>query len=170
MTPDLVIQTVLQEIPQTGWMVFRFHKLRALFMLLFKLFLVIIFGGGAAVLAWSGITQDPHVFIFSALLGIPAVIALVVFLKHLRSVQTSQTNMIVLTEDAIVKSWCGNLEEYPYNAVTHLMLSRSSGNGRFPEHSVAFVDRRTNKRIELAANWVFGPAQQVHEALQNKIL
>jgi len=174
MDPEHVIQSVVNNQPKVGWAIFKFHKIRSILIFIVKAFFVLMFGTGAFILLKnSSYETDTYTFVMGCFIAACALIALIVFLFHLRSMFYMSNNMIVLTEDAIVRSWCGKIKEYKYEAIEDLRLVRIHGRSRpypmFPEHYIEFRDVSTGNIVELARNRVFGRADIIFRVLQNKV-
>lgn len=168
------IQAVLTGRPQTGWAIYKMSPIWAGLMFVVKLAYTGGFAFGSWILVRDGSWhQDQLLLGGSILLGVCALVALLYFIKQLWAILFFKRSLIVLTDKALVKSWCGRIEEYPYDTIHDLRLVRIQGRSRpytvFPEHYMEFTDQRTGKVVEIARNRAFGRADRIYQVLSAKL-
>lgn len=81
--------------------------------------------------------------------------------------------MVVLTHDAVIKSFRGKIAQYPYGEISNLKITRTYGTtsslALMPQHYVEFTDKKTGQIVEIAKNRQFGLAQNIFNVLESKL-
>lgn len=166
-----VITTIKQGQIDPHWIVFRYNKTRSLLMLLYKLFfagLVLGLGGGLLALSAQPLDQETKVIVYG-LLGVGS-IGLLVLLHHIYTMFFLKSNMIVLTENEVIKSIRGKVYTWQYTNIDNLKQIVSQIKNNLPVYSIEFNDKSKNGQIiELARGREFGPSQNIFEVLKTKV-
>lgn len=179
MNPSEIIQSVQDEHPQKGWVIYRYNLTWALLGLLMRLFYFGILAGGTAIFFISSESNNRRVhqlnteeYFYAGVFAIGALIALYYLLKHLYFLLNHNRNMIVLTDRAIIKSWGRTIQEFVYSDIDQMKIVRIQGRNRpytvFPEHYIEFMDKQSGKIVQLARNRIFGRADEIYTMLQTK--
>jgi len=170
MTPEQIIEMVKGGQTDSRWIVFRYNKSRSLLVFLYKIFFTGLFLG-AGITLWVGtakpFTQDNMIVIY-AMLGVGA-ISMIVLLRHLYTLFFLGTNMIVLTEESVVKSIRGKVTAWAYGDITALRQIITQMKNSMPTYSIEFKDTKSGRILELARGREFGPSQDIFTVLQTKI-
>ena len=171
MNPEQIIEMVKNGQVDSQWMVFRYSKTRSLLMLLYKLFFTAMFGGFGLALFIFTPKPLPHntLVLVYPLLAIGAISALV-FFRHLYTLFFLRSNMIVLTQDSVVKSIRGKVFAWSYVDMTALRQIVTQTKNSMPTYSVEFKDTKSGRVLELARGREFGPSQDIFTILQTKVI
>lgn len=152
------------------WMVFRYSKMRSFLMLLYKIFFTGIFLAPALTL-WIAsakpLNQETAVVIYG--IGGVGVIGLLVLLRQIYTMFFLRSNMIVLTENEVVKSVRGKINAWAYSDIEALRQVVTQTKNTMPTYSVEFKDKKSGKILELARGREFGPSQDIFTVLQTRI-
>lgn len=170
MDPQNVISMVKSGQIDSHWMVFRYSKMRSFLMLLYKIFFTGIFLA-PAISIWMAsakpLTQETAVVIYGT--GGVGVIGLLVLLRQIYTMFFLASNMIVLTENQVVKSIRGKVFAWAYSDIEALRQVVTQTKNTMPTYSVEFKDKKSGKILELARGREFGPSQDIFTVLQTRI-
>lgn len=170
MPPEQIVEMVKGGQTDSHWIVFRYSKTRSFLVFLYKLGFTGLFLGSGITL-WMGspkpLTQDNSIVIYS-MLGI-GIISALILLHHFYTLFFLKSNMIVLTEDSVVKSIRGKVTAWPYTNITALRQVITQSKNTMPTYSIEFKDTKSGHVLELASGREFGPSQDIFTVLQTKV-
>jgi hypothetical protein len=171
MFPNEIISNIKQGQIDPHWIVFRYNKTRSVLMLLYKLFfagVVLGLGGGVLALSTPPLDQETKVIVYG-LLGVGS-IGLLFLLHHIYTMFFLRSNMIVLTENGVVKSIRGKIFFWEYTNMTDVKQIVSQIKNQMPVYSIEFREANGTGRIfELARGREFGPSQNIFEVLKTRV-
>ncbi len=171
MLTNQIVSNIKQGQIDPHWIIFRYNKTRSVLMLLYKLFfagMLIGLGGGVLALSPQPLDQETKVMVYG-LLGVGS-IGLLVLLHHIYTMFFLKSNMIVLTENEVIKSVRGKVFTWQYSNIENLKQIVSQLKNNIPVYSIEFNDKTKNGHIiELARGREFGPAQNIFEVLKTKV-
>jgi len=171
MEPDQIIHSLTKGQTNSNWIIFPYNKTRSVLMLLYKLFFTgLLLGLGTAlfVLSAKPLAQDTKFILMP--LGTIGTIGFMVLLHHIYTMFFLKSNMIVLTENEVVKSVRGKIFSWNYKNISNLKIDVTHIKNSPPVYSVLFHDSSKNGKIfELARGREFGPAQSIYEILKTKV-
>ncbi len=170
MTPEQIVEMVKGGQTDPKWIVFPYSKTRSFLVFLYKLGFTGLFLGSGITL-WMGspkpFTQDNAIVIYS-MLGV-GIISAFVLLRHFYTLFFLKSNMIVLTEDSVVKSIRGKVTAWAYTDITALRQIVTQTKNTMPTYSIEFKDTKSGRVLELARGREFGPSQDIFTILQTKV-
>lgn len=169
-----VINAVIENRPEEGWIILRYNLLWATLGIIGKIFYVIVFGGISAILLfYKNEIKDNLYYIMGSIFAVICVIAIYFLVQQIKNILYWKTNMIVLTNKSIVKSLSGKIEEYPYSCIRELKKVSIRGNNTsfvvFPRSYIEFVDNRTNVNVDFTSSFVFGNVNKIYNFLLAKV-
>lgn len=169
-----VISAVIENRPENGWIIIKYNILWAVLGLIGKIFYIILFGSMSYVLLfWESNNKDNLYYIMGSIFAFISMIVVFSLIKQIKNIFYWNTNMIVLTNNSIVKSIYGKIEEYPYSCIKELKIVRIAGNNMvyivFPRSYIEFIDGRTNAAIDFTSSYVFGNVNKIYNLLLAKI-
>ncbi len=171
MFPNEIISNIKQGQIDPHWIVFRYNKTRSVLMLLYKLFfagVVLGLGGGVLALSTPPLDQETKVIVYG-LLGVGS-IGLLFLLHHIYTMFFLKSNMIVLTQNEVIKSVRGKVSAWNYTNIQNLKQIVSQIKNNLPVYSIEFNDNTKNGHIiELARGREFGPSQNIFEVLKTRV-
>lgn len=171
MLPHEIVSRIMQDQIDPHWIIFHYNKKRSVFMLLYKLFFTAFVGGmGVSLLALSQSPfNDETKYTAYPLIAVGA-IGMLVLLHHIYTMFFLKSNMIVLTENGVVKSVRGKTFFWEYKNMTDVKQVVSHMKNSMPVYSIEFREANGNGRIfELARGREFGPSQNIYEVLKTKV-
>lgn len=169
MTENEIIKAVREGRPQQGWAIFRLNPVRVIITLIGWLVIDALFAAGAVILLSNTTTHptDKTMLYTGGFLALMTLLFFIPVFNRLRALLFASGSMIVITPERVTRYYGGKTLDVPRSDITNLKLVWQTGQG-FPQHYVEFVDRRSNKFIELARNQTFGRAETIYNHLQEK--
>lgn len=174
-----IIQAVIEDRPQNGWAIFRHSKWHWFLGIIFRFLYFLIPLGVAIIFFWeffqtgdlNTVSQDDQI-----MGGFMLFVALMFgfsFMKHLLSVFHIKTNMIILTNDRLVKSWKGKIVEYPYNKITKVDFYNLPGHNQgyhlLYKSYIEFTDTRDNLIVSIGRDDYFENINDISTILRSKL-
>lgn len=169
---ESIIQHIASDTPKNGWAVFRFNPVSTWFAIAWQIFAICLSAGAAYMFLLMPITvertQENMNFGYGA--TVLLVLFAVGFVFSIRRIVSAKNTFIVITDDLIVKSFCGNVEEYPIAHISKLQLTQLRGTSGFKlRYLLEFVDTRTNRFVVLAEKRYFGDESVIFNTLNSKL-
>ncbi len=170
MNPEQIIEMVKNGQTDSHWIVFPYSKVRSFLVFFYKLSFTGLFLGSGIIL-WMGspkpLNQDTTLITYS-MVGI-GIISALILLRHFYTLFFLKSNMIVLTEDSVVKSIRGKVTAWAYTEITALRQVVTQTKNSMPTYSIEFKDTKSDRVLELARGREFGPSQDIFTVLQTKV-
>lgn len=171
---ESVVQMALNKQAQPGWAVFPLSKFQVVKEVLFFAALSLLFGAGSFFIIigfFNGeLSLDLGIGFMIALSLILTIWGVYAFTVELKTLINVNKSVIVLTDKSIVKAFNNEIEEYPYEVISDLVLVIRSRGG-YQNNIIQFVDKRTNtrERVKLAERKYFGREHDIFEILKEKV-
>ncbi len=169
MTPEQIVKNICENHTESQWTIFRYNLSRAILMLLYKIFLAGVLLITPGVLWYYNPKPLPFeltliLFVFCGI----GLITLSVLLRHIYTMFFLKTNMIVFTENELIKSVRRKIQSWRYSEITNVREVVTQTKNSYPVYSVEFTDQKTGHVLELARGREFGRSQDIYSFLKTK--
>jgi len=162
MQKEQVIKLASENNPQEGWAVFKANKSTLIIKFVVSLLLI------AAILTTRNAYTNGGIFLI-------ALVAIFIYLLFtIRNSFYIKTNILVLTNDSIVKSWNNKITEVKYSNISNLRsLTSTSYNNQIipiiPGTCIDMIDISTNKSVRIGEKEDYQDIKEVFTMLLNRI-
>ncbi len=175
MLPKDVINSVKAGKFVPGWAIFKYNLAYVIYRFVTRSFFFVVFSVVAVVLFILPPANDKVLyFIFGVAFSGFALTALLLLLNLIYEMMFFASNMIVFTENEIVKSFKGKIHSYHYDSISDFKFTNPMGTTpgifRTRYQYIDFKDIKTNKIINLTRNRIFGKPEFIYTIINNKNL
>lgn len=173
-----VLESVQNNSVKEGWAVFPYGLAWALRGILFNLSYSLVFIGLALSVSAQAFTEGiafvPMEKRFVSLLFIIAGIYFVYrLIRHLLDLKFYRSNMLVLTDDALVWSYGRLAQQFKYQEIAELEIHNQSGTYRsvpmFPRSYIQFKNISSGEYIRIGESAYLPHIQEIHSILNSKL-
>lgn len=169
---ETIIQHIQEGRPKNGWAVFPFKTTSTWFSILWEIFTLVVSGSAANMFLFlpPAPTSKPEDVYIGYVAVFAAAIACIAFIFSVRRLLLAKKSYLVITDEELVKSFCGKVEEFPLKNISNLRLTQLRGTSGFkPRYRIEFVDTRTRRIELLAQNTYFGDETAIFNTLNSKL-
>lgn len=175
MTNEEVLNAIKRNSPQPGWAVFNYNFKYALSRIAGRFFLLFVFFTASLTFLYSFVTEEKSVFlILASASGLIVLISFFSIMPVILELLHSKNNLIVFTDEGIVKAFKGKTYFFPYDSINNLKFENpygasTLGIARRGQQFIDFTDKRNNNFVNLAKNRIFGPPENIYSILISKL-
>ncbi len=169
---ETIIQHIQAGTPKNGWAVFKFNPVSTWFALAWQVFAIGMCAVATNMFLFMPVTVErtQENIIIGYVAAVFGVIFLVAFFYSIRRLLFAKKSFIVITDDEVVKSLCGTVQEFSLKHISRLTLTQLRGTSGFkPRYRIEFVDTATKRFELLADNRYFGDESVIFNTLNSKI-
>lgn len=178
-TADAFIKQVQDGQANSNWSVFPMSIKAFIKGIAGSLFLFLIFLGCTAIFLFEyfqtgDIALVPMQYrLYSLVSGLLTVVMFFSLFSSLIALTKKKSNMVILTEDQLIKSWKGRVYSIPYEKITDLKSVNLAGRNQpmpmFGKRFVEFKDTRSNRFIQIGDKDFFDHIDELFTLLNSKI-
>ncbi len=175
MTPKDIVDKVVNNHPENGWAIFKYNLKFAISRIIFRCFFLAVVLVMAATFSYSAINTEQTVYMFLAIISVLFSLAsFISILFVLIELLYIKKNMIVITNEGVMKSFKNNLEFFPFECITNLNATNQYSAGtpaiaKRMNQYIDFRDSRDGKFVNLVKYRIFGNPEPIFAILKSRI-
>lgn len=176
MTPESVINEVVNGRAKPGWAIFRYNYKFALSRIAGRTLFLILSSVMAAIFFYSWLADSKSVYlIYLFISAIPSLISFLMLGAVVLELFQSKKNMIVLTDTEVIKCFKGKYESYAYDMVINLRITNpysadTPAIAKRKKQYVDFTNKLNNRQVELTRDRIFGSPETLYNLLKNRTI
>jgi len=173
--PNEILERVLNNNPENGWAIFKYNLKFAISRIIFRSFFLVVVLVMLVAFSLNAFKTGQATFIILAsvtvLLSLVSFVSILLVIIELLNIKK---NMIVITNDGVLKSFKNNIEYFPFECITNLNATNQYAGGTFAitkrtNQYIDFRDNRNGKYINLVKNRIFGNPEPIFNILKSRI-